>query len=334
MSSHTFPLLLPIIQPPSLFFDFLEYYTYDEEGLAYDYPSKTLKYASGRELDLVYTCKMVANEMKSVHHCTNSITFIPSRGETDECGFRGLQSRSARFEHLLISAWWSKLLMLHHAAECVTDDIIAKVIQKYPSIASNFGFCFRAIRHGTYLTTVLRHLVYPRDIFMASFCDAVQFTLDLIATHPKFEDLVSRVWSIPDNYRHAPSPFPPGSHQRVLAWRPEPWAIPSIEELISMEQLLGAEDPDEWDWARKRQDIEFYFSATAICVTTLARLESNTPKKYGLSSFKKTVEASVILNVTLKDKSSSVLRIQSCVSTCSRDPLSTLLLPSGKVCMQ
>jgi hypothetical protein len=46
-----------------------------------------------------------------------------------------------------------------------------------------------------------------------------------------------------------------------------------------MQQLLGAEDPDEWDWARERQDIEFYFSATAICITTLARLKPNTRMK-------------------------------------------------------
>jgi hypothetical protein len=176
------------------------YYTYDEEGLAYDYPSKTLKYASGRELDMAYTSKMVANEMKGIHLRTNSITLIPSRGETDECGFRGLHSRSAWFEHLLYSAWWSKLLMLHHAAECGTDDMIVKVIQMYPSIASNFGSCFRAIRHVLCLVTFLRHRVCPRDIFMASFCDAVQLTLDLIATHPNFKDLASRVWTIPDNY--------------------------------------------------------------------------------------------------------------------------------------
>jgi hypothetical protein len=52
--------------PRELRDDIYEYYTYDQEGMAYDYPSKTLKYANGRELGLAYTCKTVANEMKGV----------------------------------------------------------------------------------------------------------------------------------------------------------------------------------------------------------------------------------------------------------------------------
>jgi hypothetical protein len=42
--------------PRELRDEIYNYYTYDEEGLAYDYPSKTLKYANGQELDLTYTC--------------------------------------------------------------------------------------------------------------------------------------------------------------------------------------------------------------------------------------------------------------------------------------
>jgi hypothetical protein len=92
--------------------------------------------------------------MKGVHLRTNNITFTYSCGETDECGVRGLRSGSARFEQLLHARRWTMVIMLHYAAECVTDDVIAKVIHTYPSIAGkNLGRLFEQLDAGGTLST-------------------------------------------------------------------------------------------------------------------------------------------------------------------------------------
>ena len=264
--------------PRELRDEIYDYYAYDEGGLAYDYPSKTLKYASGAELNLPLTCKMVANEMKGTHLRLNTITFIPCCLERDEDAFRGLRSLSARFEHLLHCARHTKLIMLHHAAECVTDDIIAQVIEACPGMSGVFRAVIRSLRSsrrwGMNWTLKL-----PRDEFTASFCEAVQLCLDLISSDLRFDDLASQAFNTsighPGNY----SPhFAKDSYQQILAWRPDPWLIPTVDELSRIEQLLIPQSLEEGDWARQHSHIKLYFSATAICTATLGRLTSDIRK--------------------------------------------------------
>jgi hypothetical protein len=203
--------------PRELRDEIYEYYTYDEEGLAYDYPSKTLKYANGRELGLAYTCKTVANEMKGFHLRTNSITFTPSCTGADKVAFCGQRSTAARFEHLLHEARWTKMFMLHYATECVKDVIIKMALQKYPAVSSVFRPCFRTISRALDFGHRPRSYQLYQAIFTASFCDAVQYTLDLISYHPKFQDLISQACGSPRHYFGDRSPFVEGSHRQVLA---------------------------------------------------------------------------------------------------------------------
>ena len=262
-----------------------EYYSYDEEGLEYDYAYKTLKYASGKELDLPRTCKMVANEMKGIHLQVNTITFTPCCLEREEDSFRGLRSLSARFEHLLHLVQWTKLLMLHYAVECVTDDMIAQVVEACPGMSGVFWAIIYSLRDRPHprIWGMLWTERLPRDEFTASFCEAVQLCLNLISSDPRFDDLVSQVFvpldPHPDRYHRRYSPhFVEGSLQQILAWQPDPWLIPTVEELSRMEQLLTPQSQEGEDWTRQHFHIKLCFSATAICAATLRRLPTNVRK--------------------------------------------------------
>jgi hypothetical protein len=211
--------------------------------------------------------------MKGVHLRTNSITFTPSCTGADEVAFCGQRSTAARFEHLLHEARWTKMVMLHYAAECVTDDIIKMALQKYPAVSSVFRPCFRAISRAFDFGHMPRSYQLSQDIFTASFCDAVQYTLDLISDHPKFQDLISQACGSSRHYFGDRSPFAEGSHRQVLAWRPDPWLIPSIAELHVIEQFsTEAPSPIEKAEYEYYGGIQLYFSATAICIATLKRL--------------------------------------------------------------
>jgi len=264
--------------PRELRDEIYDYYAYDEEGLTYDYPSKTLKYASGAELNLPLTCKMVANEMKGTHLRVNTITFIPCCLERDEDAFRGLRSLSARFEYLLHCAKLTKLIMLHHAAECVTDDMIDQVIEACPGMSGVFRAVIHSLRGNPRMWDMDRAINLPRDEFTASFCEAVQLCLDLISSDPRFEDLVSQAFEPsdrhPDHYPH----FMKDSHQQILDWQPDPWLIPTVEQLSRIEQLLIPQSQGQEDWAWQHSHIKLYSSGTAICAATLRRLPSNVRK--------------------------------------------------------
>ncbi|EDU50399.1 hypothetical protein PtrSN002B_006268 [Pyrenophora tritici-repentis] len=265
-----------------------EYYTYDEEGLAYDYASRTLKYADSRELEFAYTCKLVADEMRGVHLRTNVITFTPSCAQSKEETELGLRPRAARFEHLLHSTRLTQMAMLHHAIECVTEDDIEKVEQAYPSISSAFWSSLGAIRNGYELRNLDSHSrSMSRDLFIASFCDAVQYTLDLVSAHPRFKELVSKACELAEPHPWGRPPFKKGSHRQVLAWRPHLWQIPSLDELSCMEDAYV--DPYYTETSLRRYlistrelgdgGVRYYFSATAICIATLDRLPSSVRKQ-------------------------------------------------------
>jgi hypothetical protein len=167
------------------------------------------------------------------------------------------------------------MVMLHYVAEMVTDDILARAVQAYPSIGSVFRSAFRAIRRGSDFCGMCKTDHMAQDVFTTSFCDAIQYTLDQVATHPNFDALAGKACGLPTHYQGLRSPFLEGTHRKVLDWRPKPWAIPSVRELHAMEQLLTPVTPNQWDWTREYGLVKLYFSATAICIDALSRLQQD-----------------------------------------------------------
>jgi len=272
-----------------------------------------------KELDLSRTCRTVADEMKGIHLQVNTITFTPCCLEREEDSFRGLRSLSARFEHLLHSVRWTKLLMLHYAAELVTEEVIVRVIEACPAMSSNFRAILRNIRLGNDFWGFSTELSLSRDTFCASFCEAVQMSLDLIADHPQFDHLISLACSKSNHYPGNRSPFRAGSHQQILAWRPDPWLIPTVDNLTSVEALLMPPDSESYDWPRIYSQVKFYFSATAIRIATLGRLTTEARKPI----------RSIILSENCRAVSSPDAHAEGLIPFCTENKQLRILMQAG-----
>ena len=254
------------------------YYAHEDDGLLYNYASRSLRFVNGRELDLSVTCKAIAEEMRGVSLQVNTVTFVPGCEETQGLVPHQAPPRAYRFEHLLYATRWTRLVMLHYAAECVTEHDLAMVVEAHPAVSNVFRSCFRAIRRGFDLHMMSWHSQIPRDVFSASFCDAVQHTLDLTAKHPKFEELISKACELSEYYPWSQPPFMQGTHRQVLGWRPNPWLIPTHDELCPMENLLTTFEGPTKEGAKTYRETNAYFSATAICIATLGRLAPSARK--------------------------------------------------------
>jgi len=254
------------------------HYSHEDDGLLYDFPSRSLRFVNERGLELSYTCKAIAEEMRGVSLQVNTVTFAPSCGETEGSTSKHASSRSCRFEHLLYTTRWTKMIMLHYAADCVTKTDLAIVVEAYPAVGNVFHSCFRAIQRDHDFSQVSRLIHMPRDVFTASFCDAVQYTLDLAANHPEFEELIFKACELPQHYPWYQPPFIQGSHLQVLGWQPMPWLIPSHANLCGMEDLLTVVQGPTRERARTYEGINHYISATAICIAALSRLMPTTRK--------------------------------------------------------
>jgi len=253
------------------------YYSHEDDGLLYDFPSRRLRFVNGRGLELSYTCKAIAEEMRGLPLRLNTITFTSSCDQPVDDDFRGLRSRASRFENLLHSARWTKLVMLHYAAELVTDDILANVVQAFPCLSSVYKSAFRAIQSGRDFYHMGQPDAMVQDVFTTSFCDAMQYTLDQIASLPSFDTLAGKACTVPKHYQGL-CPFLEGTHRQVLNWRPSPWHIPTIRELQVLEQLLVPVTPGQWNWTGEYENVTLYFSATAICIDALSRLQTDIRK--------------------------------------------------------
>ena len=115
---------------------------FTEDGYFYDFESARLHYDADKSLahvDLMYTCKIAAEELKRVIFWRNKVTFIPGYSEQNQGNYRGLQSKAGRFRCLLRYSQMAKMHMLVHAAECITPEILDKLAQRYPGVSHWFG---------------------------------------------------------------------------------------------------------------------------------------------------------------------------------------------------
>jgi hypothetical protein len=265
-----------------------EFYAFEDDGCHYEFPARKLRLVSDRTLNLLYTCKAAAAELPSVLLRANKIIFTPAYSDPTRChdgGYRGLRSQAGRFECLLHYSRWTKLSMLGNAACCITPEIIEEVMKRYPGVDGIFQTAFNAIRRSRH--TFWRNYVSPNeshDENFASFCDAVQYALELASTHPGFEGLIAKACGMP-HIDLGRSPFVKGSHWKVLNWKPTLWSMPSEAELALLENLLAepgsygdfsAGFPEvkavDFDCSVEYRRVRWYFSATAVAIDFLGRL--------------------------------------------------------------
>ncbi|KAF2690237.1 hypothetical protein K458DRAFT_383362 [Lentithecium fluviatile CBS 122367] len=203
------------------------HYVFEEAGCVYNPATSTLRLASGRALHLLYTCKAGAGEPPRALLRTNRITVRP-----------------LHIECLLHYVRWTKMLMLRHAASFITPEILDRVVERYPGVEGYFRCAFGAIRGKS--EHLCNFYLFPhgyRDNTFASFCDAVQYTLELASIHPQFGHLVAEAsgHSQADLGR---APFVAGSHWKILHWKPALWSLPTEVELSSIEREFQPADYD------------------------------------------------------------------------------------------
>jgi len=261
-----------------------EHYAHDTEGVFYDYASDRLRYASQckhQDKDaLTRSCKLAYGEMQFVSVRANMITFLPGRSEADSITYNDLDSKAGRFERLVQSTRRMKMHILHHVAKggCVTPTMVDGVALRYPGIARYYRKAYDAIKDGEQLhgTCGISDYDYQwRWQTSASFYDALHYTLELAASHPKFDELAAEASVTPHDSLGMMPPFIPGSQKAVLAWNPERGRIPTDTDL-ALECCLAdsvLRNSLGWvDWPEPAVPVIWYFSATAVAANFLKRL--------------------------------------------------------------
>jgi len=234
-----------------------EYYVHDAEGVFYDYATDRLRYASQyihQDKDaLTRSCKLAYGKMQFVSVRANTITFLPGRSEADGITYNDLDSKAGRLERLIQSVRRMKMHILHHLAKggCVTPAMVNEVAARYPRIARFYRQAYDAIKDGEQLHGV--HAIADYDYqwrwqTSASFYDALHYTLELAASHPKFDELAAEASVTPYRFQGSMPPFIPGSQQAVLAWNPDRGRIPTDADFILESYLADPLLRDSMGW--------------------------------------------------------------------------------------
>ncbi|KAF2113866.1 hypothetical protein BDV96DRAFT_578433 [Lophiotrema nucula] len=266
-----------------------EYYLHDDDGLFYHYApgGGKLQYCTNEKQaqlqGLLLTCRTIANEARLSLLSTNAITFTPILSDNDGAEFRGLRSRAGRFEALLNYTRRAKMHMLSLVAPYVTLSTLDQVTERYPSVARYYRSLIRQFQRGheqgcSAATPLEFHFETDpivRYQFSVAFCDAIQYTLDLVSIHPDFDRLTAMSCTTDLVPEHTPSIFLAGTHEKVLAWRPEWWAIPTDADLALETSLAESPPLDEWNTPEPPAPISWYFSATAAAINCFKHLRKN-----------------------------------------------------------
>ncbi|KAI4696614.1 uncharacterized protein J4E88_000791 [Alternaria novae-zelandiae] len=265
-----------------------EHYAHDENGVFYDYASDKLRYETQEKHQemtaLTRCCKQAAEEMKDAAMRANTLTFFPVRSDQDCISVKDLDSKAGRLERLTQSARRMKMHMLHFVAkgECVTPEMVDQVATRFPGISRCYRKAYSAIKEGNelYTTFGVNQTDYSwRWQTSATFCDALQYTLELASSHPKFDHFIAESIVSPYTSRGMMPPFTPGCQNALLTWKPDLALIPTETDL-ALESFLADPLPRDTDrrvtWDEPIVPLAWYFSATTVAVDYLKRLPQST----------------------------------------------------------
>ncbi|KAF2691273.1 hypothetical protein K458DRAFT_483314 [Lentithecium fluviatile CBS 122367] len=268
-------------------------------------------------LDLAYACKIAANEMRGIPFRTNKIKSTVGSSNNHQGGHRGLQSRAGRFRCLLKYAQETQLRMAFHIAELMTPQVLQSleelVIQ--PSVTTLECPYAQRIQLSTtleYLATYSGLDQYKGMIeiwnFRQHFNDGPQYVLEIAhsKSRTRFTELASKAFGTEPPLLKASGValvrlaarmpwryyFVEGLLPAVLSWKPDPWEIPSEEELRDLEGRLiepkSLAQVEAWiaqqgrryvkhedfDMFEESQDTRWFFSAVAVAINFLQSIPS------------------------------------------------------------
>jgi hypothetical protein len=247
-----------------------------------------LRLSTGESVDLPLkaTCKEIADELSGVTLHTNTIHFYQS----DRTSNSVMPSDALRFKRLVEYVNVTKWRMLFLCArECMSDAIVEQVQREFPDhhFVDRFKLGLAEYLHPPELLEFLdwyciseKHSIYSKR--------ALQRCLDLASTHPHFEEVVAAACCDHDYLPPSDSfeegvIFRPGTHMEVLKWNAEPWSVPSTADLDHMAGLLvhteAVHDLEQRREADQYHRSDWNFSACAVAIDALSRLQSKTLKK-------------------------------------------------------
>ncbi|KAI1205156.1 uncharacterized protein F4807DRAFT_464973 [Annulohypoxylon truncatum] len=145
------------------------YYISVDGGYVYNPETGKLRTAHDGAIDLslMYTCELVASEMKGLPLQTNTITFYPYYTE-EALPFAYRNGITLLRTHHLI---WQ---MFRSAERCYTEEVKSKFSEVYPQFISLFDDLRTDLR--------LESIGYPPS----EVCEAMEYALKLASSHPDF----------------------------------------------------------------------------------------------------------------------------------------------------
>ncbi|KAI4688703.1 uncharacterized protein J4E84_004633 [Alternaria hordeiaustralica] len=269
-----------------------DYYIVAENGYFYNpetrkmmdhHPSSVSPKPQVINTNLIKTCKIAAAEMKGLALERNEVIFHAMCSVNDGDGCLDLNSRAGRFKSLLKCRQIQRIRMLVCTASLLTTDDYTRLAQEYPDFAFWFdGPLRRAIRGRTDGLNMDSTNDCIDSLFSSGDFDrALQLALELAkARNPlTFARLAVKTFGdeYPERLRVSYEPrrgnlFSEGSLCTLFEWKPEPWRIPSHEELTSIEALLSMKAVRGMETFYSAHNTKWYFSATSVAIQYLETL--------------------------------------------------------------
>ncbi|KAK2031600.1 hypothetical protein LX32DRAFT_637013 [Colletotrichum zoysiae] len=224
-------------------------YVCDTEGFV----NGTLRQADGGPIDmaLIFTCKVVANEMHGLALRTNSITFSTLSGDYD------LWLLARRFQYLFSELNHKRERILGDAGKYMTQDAYDKLRDMYPQFVPLLDL-LRTDDVYEYLSD--HGISGPFGEAPSVYRDFMRASLQVAySCDPKAFDA-----SLGDNTTASLSK----NETRTLSFlhcSVEPWAIPSPDEMAELQFAMG-DRRDMRDGSRDEDGSEWRFSAASAAI--------------------------------------------------------------------
>jgi len=244
------------------------------------------------DLALSLTCKIIAQEMHGLALRTNKVIFRTALSPTP--AIDGYCS-ALLFEAAYKEREYAMQHMLSWSRSLVTLPILSDLIHRYPE---NTGLLGLADRNDEDRNRRLHRgnlpLMYEKEYL--SNHTQLQDLIELIVKHPGFKALTSKEYHpqlrdkfLPDYWPRmedderrtqeeyiadiAPPGYDEASQDKILAWKPDPWWMPTSREIEQSTRFLQNWKPEtRFDFSGQEYRDRKYFSATAAAIRFLGRL--------------------------------------------------------------
>lgn len=251
--------------PPEIRHSIYEWYVYDGGGYRFDSASHKFRMSNNQPIDLalMYTCKSIAAEMHGIALNTNTLVFSTTSSKADS-------ALAARFHWTLLDLEYRKDDLLNSTQRYLNSQMKEKLALKHNRLARAFDHTVIFAARGRRLAQ--RGWGESRLAWRRLVEDTLQLLWDdendTFVEHYRQHLHRYRYW--PENMDKPWTDADVTELAQFITTRPNPWAIPSDEEVSLLEMHrhgeCGTDKEDEqfhMKYARHR------FSAAAVAINFL-----------------------------------------------------------------